>query len=252
MFSDLALVDWLALGIAVLLLCVAAIAALLARSAGRRETPEQHRPVSNRYVPSHASSGRVEGSLGIHLVNHDPSPPKPGHAVIPGLSPSSPAHAAREEAGPLRKAKPGKHAAFGLQPPVTAAHADTEGQSAHKSPISEAPPMFMRSSPPAHLEITELETEIEAETLDLTDTLDLRDNSHAEKLAERAARLRGRPVSEPESRRPESETATLDRFKKREPGFFADPIGRHELRYWNGSSWTEYAKEGADRVIDPI
>jgi len=41
-------------------------------------------------------------------------------------------------------------------------------------------------------------------------------------------------------------------FKARTPGFFDDPMGRHELRYWDGHTWTEYVKEHGERFIDPL
>ncbi len=41
-------------------------------------------------------------------------------------------------------------------------------------------------------------------------------------------------------------------FALRQPGFFEDPIGRHEQRYWDGARWTEYVKEQGQRFIDPL
>lgn len=41
-------------------------------------------------------------------------------------------------------------------------------------------------------------------------------------------------------------------FALRQPGFFEDPIGRHDQRYWDGSRWTEYVKEEGQRFIDPL
>jgi len=41
-------------------------------------------------------------------------------------------------------------------------------------------------------------------------------------------------------------------FSPRQPGFFDDPIGRHEQRYWDGVRWTEYVKEDGVRFIDPL
>ena len=41
-------------------------------------------------------------------------------------------------------------------------------------------------------------------------------------------------------------------FALRQPGFFEDPVGRHEQRYWDGSRWTEYVKEQGQRFIDPL
>ena len=41
-------------------------------------------------------------------------------------------------------------------------------------------------------------------------------------------------------------------FKARNPGFFEDPMGRHDLRYWDGYTWTEYVKEHGERFTDPL
>ena len=41
-------------------------------------------------------------------------------------------------------------------------------------------------------------------------------------------------------------------FALRQPGFFEDPIGRHDQRYWDGSRWTEHVKEEGQRFIDPL
>lgn len=45
---------------------------------------------------------------------------------------------------------------------------------------------------------------------------------------------------------------TTSGFSVRSPGFFEDPIGRHEQRYWDGSGWTEHCKEGEERFTDPL
>ncbi len=36
------------------------------------------------------------------------------------------------------------------------------------------------------------------------------------------------------------------------PGWYADPIGRFELRYFNGVSWTADVSEGGRRFVDPL
>jgi hypothetical protein len=41
-------------------------------------------------------------------------------------------------------------------------------------------------------------------------------------------------------------------FAARTPGFYEDPVGRHELRYWDGHRWTEYVKEHGERFTDPL
>lgn len=34
-------------------------------------------------------------------------------------------------------------------------------------------------------------------------------------------------------------------------GWYSDPNGRHELRYWNGSAWTEQVSDQGQKTIDP-
>jgi hypothetical protein len=36
------------------------------------------------------------------------------------------------------------------------------------------------------------------------------------------------------------------------PGWFPDPLGRHEFRYWGGTEWTEHVSDGATTQSDPI
>jgi Protein of unknown function (DUF2510) len=35
-------------------------------------------------------------------------------------------------------------------------------------------------------------------------------------------------------------------------GWFADPSGRHELRYWDGQRWTEQVSDRGTQTVDPI
>lgn len=35
------------------------------------------------------------------------------------------------------------------------------------------------------------------------------------------------------------------------PGWYADPLGRFELRYYNGANWTADVSTGGDRFVDP-
>lgn len=41
-------------------------------------------------------------------------------------------------------------------------------------------------------------------------------------------------------------------FRVRAPGFFDDPLGRYQERYWDGERWTEYVKSANNRFIDPL
>jgi hypothetical protein len=37
-----------------------------------------------------------------------------------------------------------------------------------------------------------------------------------------------------------------------QPGWYADPLGRFELRYYNGTAWTADVSNGGDRFVDPM
>jgi hypothetical protein len=34
-------------------------------------------------------------------------------------------------------------------------------------------------------------------------------------------------------------------------GWYADPAGRIELRYWDGGAWTEHVSRGGQQYTDP-
>lgn len=34
--------------------------------------------------------------------------------------------------------------------------------------------------------------------------------------------------------------------------WYDDPTGRHELRYWNGSDWTEHVSDAGNQSVDPV
>lgn len=36
------------------------------------------------------------------------------------------------------------------------------------------------------------------------------------------------------------------------PAWYPDPAGRHQLRYWDGSAWTDYAADDGIQIMDPI
>ena len=36
------------------------------------------------------------------------------------------------------------------------------------------------------------------------------------------------------------------------PGWHADPTGRHQLRYWDGSDWTEHVQTQGRPAVDPM
>ncbi|MBT4984514.1 MAG: DUF2510 domain-containing protein [Ilumatobacter sp.] len=34
-------------------------------------------------------------------------------------------------------------------------------------------------------------------------------------------------------------------------GWYADPSGRYELRYWDGNAWTEHVSRAGQQFTDP-
>jgi hypothetical protein len=36
------------------------------------------------------------------------------------------------------------------------------------------------------------------------------------------------------------------------PGWYADPTGRHEQRYWDGSAWSDNVADGGVSAVDPV
>lgn len=49
----------------------------------------------------------------------------------------------------------------------------------------------------------------------------------------------------------------IARNKRSVPGavpaaWLADPTGRHEMRYWNGSVWTEHVADSGVQSTDPV
>ena len=224
MLSELSIIDWAALLIAVSLLIVTAVAAYLSRT---------------------------------------------GSAVMA----ASPKHA------------PLQYQSFPSRPP---AHAASEREPSFKAP---PPPIIRRTQQPRiHQRATapEIDTEPFApKVIDLTTGAGKGKpvpEQPVETVAERAARLRrAKTVSRAkhlQSKRPVAESKAIHKttpteplqpltfagaggklsvgmeptvgFSVRPPGFFDDPIGRHEQRYWDGSGWTEHCKEGEERFTDPL
>ena len=36
------------------------------------------------------------------------------------------------------------------------------------------------------------------------------------------------------------------------PGWWPDPFGRHEVRWWDGRAWTADVSDGGVRSVDPV
>lgn len=253
MFTDLAFIDWIALAFASVLLAGAAAAAVLAYVTSRARTSE---PKSGY---AHASSkGAVRSTPSVARATEPPTGQHArGEKIIVDMRDHRPKHAS----GPQHAAEPG-HAAS----PVEACQADAE---AEYIPVRQAMPMpEVRSAngneyTPAHTAVATVERTEHA----------VAESEHSSDIASRAARLRGRPIAESPSTTSQATKASptaaaapperpkssdLDSqpsrigFATRGPGFFEDPMGRHELRYWDGARWTEYVKERGERFTDPL
>lgn len=37
-----------------------------------------------------------------------------------------------------------------------------------------------------------------------------------------------------------------------QPGWYADPSGRHQLRFWNGADWTEHVSDNGVASVEPV
>lgn len=55
-------------------------------------------------------------------------------------------------------------------------------------------------------------------------------------------------AAEPE---PEPQTAPAPATPTVPAGWYADPAGRYELRYWDGNQWTEHVARGGAQYKDP-
>ena len=230
MLSELALVDWIALLIALVLLGIAGFATYLSLTNNPTRIVAAPARPPKPYAPSHA----------LMSTSDQPALPdnfEPRHALV-GDSRTGP-----QEAQPVLPDAPA--------PPIlrsTTSQSRT-GRSANPNQTIDLSDLH---SAPSHSAPSEGGGQIET-------------------VADRAARLRSRPVAETEApaipalapddpdtlvfanggKKLNVAMEPAPGFTQRQPGFFSDPVGRHELRYWNGSSWTEYVKEGADRFIDP-
>jgi hypothetical protein len=36
------------------------------------------------------------------------------------------------------------------------------------------------------------------------------------------------------------------------PGWYSDPVNRHELRFWDGRQWTSQVSDAGSQSVDPL
>ncbi len=58
------------------------------------------------------------------------------------------------------------------------------------------------------------------------------------------------PAAEPAAAEPAAATAPQEESTV-PAGWYADPSGRYELRYWDGSAWTEHVSRAGQQFTDP-
>ena len=258
MSTDLAFIDWIALAFAAVLLAGAAAAAVLALVTSRARTSEPKsgyahaasKEATKRQAPRPAKTPVGDHARSENLVIDIRDDHRPQHAT-----------------GPQHLAEPNDEQTMSGSGFIVA----SDGE---EKPAEEPGVELQRAMP-----LPEVQLSMAGASQSAVATIEHGDDAgassdEATKLAERAARLRGRPVAEsgPATTADESEadqsTSTLVEppeweeptikkphrigFATRGPGFFEDPVGRHELRYWDGARWTEYVKERGERFTDPL
>ena len=277
MFSNLGVIDWLALAFAAILLAGAAAAAVLAYATSRARTSVPR----NGYA--HAATAATPATPLPRAHSSWPSTSADDEAVVAAASEDSANGDSDDDVIDLREHRP-QHAAASGQLDAAEPHRPGEVIPLHAATPAEPPASTRLTSamPPPIVSPSSTVPSVGAEegSCEVTPEPVLAGNFPEEskadkeaKLASRAARLRGRPVAEtsPPTEISEKMTYTAPRsdidlaekvdansgpdrvgFERRNPGFFEDPMGRHELRYWDGSHWTEYVKESGERFTDPL
>lgn len=220
MFSDLALIDWIALVFAAVMLAAAAAAGIVAYATAK-----------NRPVRTLASEG--------HTPAHAAPAPPPAEASVPvSASRASAPHDMVEVPAP-----PLLVGSSGAPVPDTAPSSDEHTQVA---------------SDGALIELSSSEATVAARAAKLR-RRPVPDNESVHKRIVSAVEPKRMPAHAPNRAFEHSGAGQLtidkdhtDGFAARTPGFFEDPVGRHELRYWDGHRWTEYVKEHGERFTDPL
>lgn len=235
MFSNLALIDWIALVFAAVLLAAAAAAGIVAYATAK------HRPVRSGSTIGH----------------------RPEHAATPAPPSGRPLAVASSRATP-----PSSAVSNSIDVPAPPILVGAQAGSGHGDlPVPDTAPR--------------LEHDAIEDSMAMADGAAKESTSPEATVAARAAKLRRRPVPDTESGQKQrivsavepkrmpahapnrafshssSGQLTIDKdhaegFAARTPGFFEDPVGRHELRYWDGHRWTEYVKEHGERFTDPL
>lgn len=220
MFSDLAFVDWIALIFAALLLAAAAAAALVAYATAksrpaRKEAVRAHSP-RHAAGPAHASTPTARS---------EPVTSRIGRATNEAST--------DVRDGSATQVLEGSGSAVlsdGVLVESSAAHVTSEERVAARAAKLRKRPIPDHARPSHKRIVSTVEPK--------------RMPAHAPNRAFQEQRS--------DSQRLTMGTDSTEGFAARTPGFFEDPVGRHELRYWDGHRWTEYVKEHGERFTDPL
>jgi putative membrane protein len=73
----------------------------------------------------------------------------------------------------------------------------------------------------------------------------------ADRMVEELSELSRQARLRPKAVRPSAASAMVEPAALAPAGWFADPSGRHEWRYWDGTGWTDHVGDGGVASLDP-
>lgn len=235
MFTELAVVDWIALVFAAVLLAAAIAAVVLAYITSSHGQLPALSTLRNRGV-AHSQRDSIDGDVSLSKPEESTSATRRARATaltpppIPENMRRTPQHARTQVLAVSDKGAPSliPSAADSAANPAVA---DGDRRLAERAARLRGRPVPEEASSLLH------KTRLQQVATNRTP-------AHAETLTASASSVRASGVA--------ANFDTTEGFKARNPGFFDDPLGRHELRYWDGHAWTEYVKEHGERFTDPL
>lgn len=262
---QMAFIDWLALAFAAVLLAAAVSAGLLAYLTSKARTSEPksgyaHAAATTSVNPQGGGTQSAglrkhakEDAAVIDLSNHQPE-----HAVVPDspddsedLSLGSDELLDAEQTVAVADSDPSVELDLAEIDAPEISYADSDPSSPDLGLASGAESVLaqraarIRDRRAANSDASEAAPEVSAREVSVDEVEDMA-SVEAPNMVSAAS------VWVPETRSARQRVEDSKGFQTRNPGFFEDPMGRHELRYWDGASWTEYVKESGERFVDPL
>lgn len=242
MFTDLAVIDWIALAFAAVLLAAACAAAVIAYATSSSR-PGPLPSILKGRTPAHAAKKVMHEQSGTHTEPRAERGglPQPSHVPERSHDESSSVDSSAHTAAPTQATAP---AADDVVASATddKVDLDVDQRLAERAARLRGRPVpETRPSPEPKL-LDHAEAEMLSHKAMIQSVISNRTPAHAKTFS----------PSGLESGVASSNFDRTEGFKARTPGFFDDPMGRHELRYWDGHTWTEYVKEHGERFTDPL